>query len=383
MNESILAPNRRSFLKTAGLLSLGLLAQPAGLTAWGAPAKAAVPIRGVNLGGWLVLEKWIKPTLFTGLKAEDEYSFCQELGTAAAARLQHHRETWITDEDFAWLAAHGINSVRLPVGYWVAEENPPFVSGLETMTQAFKSAKRHGLSVLLDLHGAPGSQNGWDHSGRQGSLGWHTSPENISHTIKVLENLAAWCRDQDNLLGIELINEPKDEIPQAVLQDFYRRGYEAIRKQLPADRAAVVFHDSFRPLIWDKCLSGAAHANVLLDTHLYQCFSPEDNRRDINEQLVAAGSGRTEQLLKMQAHHACIVGEWSLGLPPKTMEGLTAFTCDEAMRAYAATQLLSYERTRGWYFWTYRTEEKGGWNFRAGVERGWFPAHFAPPAEKA
>ena len=38
---------------------------------------------------------------------------------------------------------------------------------------------------------------------------------------------------------------------------------------------------------------------------------------------------------------------------------------------------------RGWYFWTYRTEEKGGWNFRAGVERGWFPAHFAPPAEKA
>jgi glucan 1,3-beta-glucosidase len=28
-------------------------------------------LRGVNLGGWLVLENWMTPSLFENLKAED------------------------------------------------------------------------------------------------------------------------------------------------------------------------------------------------------------------------------------------------------------------------------------------------------------------------
>ena len=28
-------------------------------------------LRGVNLGGWLVLEKWMTPSLFEGLQATD------------------------------------------------------------------------------------------------------------------------------------------------------------------------------------------------------------------------------------------------------------------------------------------------------------------------
>lgn len=30
-------------------------------------------IKGVNLGNWLVLEKWMNPALFEGTTAEDEY----------------------------------------------------------------------------------------------------------------------------------------------------------------------------------------------------------------------------------------------------------------------------------------------------------------------
>ena len=55
--------------------------------------------RGVNLGGWLVLEKWITPSLYAGVQAEDEYTLCQTLGKAKASeRLKRHRETWITAE---------------------------------------------------------------------------------------------------------------------------------------------------------------------------------------------------------------------------------------------------------------------------------------------
>ena len=33
-------------------------------------------IKGVNLGNWLVLEKWMSPKLFEGTNAEDETYFC-------------------------------------------------------------------------------------------------------------------------------------------------------------------------------------------------------------------------------------------------------------------------------------------------------------------
>jgi glucan 1,3-beta-glucosidase len=61
-------------------------------------------LRGVNLGGWLLLEKWMAPSLFQGLAATDETTWCAELGRDAPARLRGHWERFITREDFAWLA---------------------------------------------------------------------------------------------------------------------------------------------------------------------------------------------------------------------------------------------------------------------------------------
>ena len=80
------------------------------------------PIRGVNLGNWLVLEKWMEPALFEGYPAEDE----DTLATVApkdqlAQRIRHHRDTYITEQDFREIAACGMNLVRLPVPYTVFE----------------------------------------------------------------------------------------------------------------------------------------------------------------------------------------------------------------------------------------------------------------------
>ncbi len=64
-------------------------------------------IRGVNLGGWLVLEKWMVPSLFEDLAATDETSWCAQLGPKAEPRLRRHWDSFVTEDDFAWLAQRG------------------------------------------------------------------------------------------------------------------------------------------------------------------------------------------------------------------------------------------------------------------------------------
>lgn len=46
-------------------------------------------IRGVNLGNWLVLEKWMSQELFLGLEAEDESAFYEDL-SSEEAKLRLH-----------------------------------------------------------------------------------------------------------------------------------------------------------------------------------------------------------------------------------------------------------------------------------------------------
>jgi glucan 1,3-beta-glucosidase len=369
--------DRRGFLANAALAGLAMRVM-AGAKAARADGMATAQgkWRGVNLGGWLVLEKWITPSLYAGTKAEDEYSLCESLGkSAAAGRLERHRDTWITAEDFRWLAGRGINAVRLPVGYGVAEENPPFLPAFDRVDWAFRTAGRHGIGVLLDLHGAPGSQNGWDHSGRQGRLGWHTSRQNIEQTLRILADLAARCKSYDNLLGIELLNEPRWDVPMEILRSFYRDAYQRLREPMGPGRA-IVIHDAFRPLQWKGFLQAPEFVNVLLDTHPYQCFTDDDRKRDLHGQVAFALLERRRQLDDMKRQLPCIVGEWSCALPPESLGGRKGFELDAAMRAYGDAQLVNFDATRGWFFWTYKTEEGGAWSFRDCVGRGWLPDRY-------
>jgi glucan 1,3-beta-glucosidase len=369
---------RREFLKGVMVAGSGVTGLGSGGTTHAQSAeKAGSKWRGVNLGGWLALEKWITPAVFSGLKAADEYSLCQELGPAkASAHLKKHRETWITADDFQWLAALGMNAIRLPITYGIAEENAPFVTGMDTLDWAFRTAKAHRLGVLLDLHGVPGSQNGWDHSGRQGELGWHTSKANIDHSLRIIGDLAVRCKGYDNLIGIELLNEPRWDVPLDVLKRFYIEAYHRVRDQIGPEKAAVVIHDAFRPLEWSEFMRAPEFANVILDTHRYQCFTDDDHKRHLHQQVELALLAREKQLAAMQKQLPTIVGEWSCALPPESLGGRNGFALDVGMRAYGDAQLINFDATRGWFYWTYKIQDGGAWSFRDCVNRGWMPGKY-------
>ncbi len=380
---------RRYFLKTtlggamavaaAGMapVSFGQDAKPAGGSKPAGPGAAnAGKLRGVNLGSWLVLEKWMVPDLYQGTDAPDEYNLCLTLGDQAKGRLNHHRETFITAEDFRWIRDCGLNAVRLPVGYWALEAPKPYVESGAFIDFALEQAQQNGLKLLLDLHGAPGSQNGWDHSGRVGPINWPNDPQNILETLRVLESFAQKYGRHPALYGIELLNEPRDKVPLGILQQFYQDAYGRLRQHLDP-RVAIVFHDSFRPLAWKKFMQEPAFSNVILDTHLYQCFDEAARGRTAQEQLSFA-INRKVALDEMQHDELpTIVGEWSLSLPEHSMRGLSSFQVSAVKRGYADTQLLNYDGTRGWFFWSYKLQHDSEWNFRFCHERGWLPENFA------
>ena len=115
------------------------------------------------------------PSLFTcasGNRA-GEYDVASGWGNTNNARqiLERHWDTWIQDSDFAYLRSIGINTIRLPIGYWTL--GPSFCAGTPfedvsdvyanswpRVLRAIKTAEKYGIGVLVDLHGAPGSQNG-------------------------------------------------------------------------------------------------------------------------------------------------------------------------------------------------------------------------------
>lgn len=54
--------------------------------------------------------------------------------------------------------------MRLPIGYWAWDvgSGEPFIQGqLPYLRKAVGWAANHGLKLIIDLHGAPGSQNGY------------------------------------------------------------------------------------------------------------------------------------------------------------------------------------------------------------------------------
>ena len=118
-------------------------------------------VRGVNLGGWFVLEPWITPSIFSdwadSQTVVDEYTYTETLGKdEALSRLTDHWNSWITQSDFNDIANAGLNHVRIPIGYWAVAplDGDPYVQGqLDVLDNAIGWARSAGIKVLLDLHG--------------------------------------------------------------------------------------------------------------------------------------------------------------------------------------------------------------------------------------
>ncbi|KAE8696233.1 Helicase domain-containing protein [Hibiscus syriacus] len=180
-----------------------------------------------------------------------DYQLANGYGYSKAKEvLETHRRTFINAGDFEFLQKTGINTVRIPVGW------------------------TYKINCIIDLHAAPGSQNGMEHSAsRDGTTGW-TTLESVSQTLHVINFLASRYANHPALLGIELLNEPSAaSVPLDILVAYYKQGYDIVRKHSPSAYVIVCQRiGNADPIELYKADIGSH--NVVVDLHYYNLFDP-------------------------------------------------------------------------------------------------------------
>ncbi|KAK9368173.1 glycoside hydrolase superfamily [Lipomyces kononenkoae] len=369
--------------------------------------KSNTPIRGVNVGGWLILEQWLGGNIWNAApNATDEYSLCEILGPdAALSALEEHWSTFFTQETVKELASYGVNALRIPIGYWsVVEDNSqPYVMGaMNYLDQAIHWAKKAGLKVWVDLHGVPGSQNGFDNSGHAGNADWQVYTENINATISVLKSLAHKYSAKNYssvVVALELINEPISWYPNnvSVTRQFYIDAYAEVRKSLTHNKnLQIIMHDSFVNLSdWSDMPStvDASYGQLGLDSHIYQVFTPETTDLDAPGH-VSTACDYQYTLQNSTDIMPTYAGEWSaaeeicLYSNGTTTAGTSCYeygcqcTSDDSsnwspelvsiVRSFVEAQMDVFEgNSTGYFFWSHTGP--GAWNFISGVKQGWIP----------
>lgn len=384
-------------------------------------------VNGVNLGNWLVLEKWMNPSLFDGTTAEDEYYLPTQLSKEVyEARIKTHRREYVNERDFVMMKSWGIDTIRIPVPYFIFGDREPFIGCIEDLDRAFSWAERYDLQILIDLHTAPLSQNGFDNGGICGVCKWSDTPEEVEFVLTVLERLSERYGSRKGLWGIEVLNEPISEelwetmhiqeryvpvdakiaegshgISLAFLRNFYSKAYERMRKYLP-DEKYIVIHDAFQLTSWKDFMQTEEYKNVVLDTHQYLMVAEMMGCEQSVEAYCAYVRDNFKVLIEeMSQFFPVICGEWCLfnslvtGMDTKggqTVLNGVAGACHEAFtdaekkkiyRALAEVQLEAWNASSGHFYWNYKimidTVNEAGWigwdswDLGRCIGFGWYP----------
>ena len=320
-------------------------------------------LRGINLGGWLVAERWMTPHLFQGVVNDGERALVRELGfNIAAERLKKHRDTYITEKDFEWIAAQGFDFVRLPVGYWLFAETDDFIDGETYLCQAFKWADIHGLGVVLDFHGLQGSQNGLDHSGEVGKVRAYRR-RNRHQALDTLSYLCQTYGTHERLIGLEVINEPKVRWFLWRLLRYYDRAIAIAERSLRPD-VKIIVSDAYQPLRLAQALSRRGYSSrVVLDVHLYQIFSEEDRLLSFQGHMKKVSQEWRKLLADVGHSMPVMIGEWSAALPTSAYDGQPETEAGDAAKYYRAQRELFDDHSWAHSYWSYKAPGSGVWDF--------------------
>ncbi|EQC34582.1 hypothetical protein SDRG_07907 [Saprolegnia diclina VS20] len=349
-----------------------------------------VPSRGVNLGGWLVAEYWMttSSSIWNGVPADraaqGEYHAMSVLGHSAGdAAFESHRRSFITQADIAQVGAAGLNTVRVPVGYWIRgcgmltgalfQQCSVFAPGglkyLDMLIQQW--ARAADVAVLISIHGAPGSQNGNDHSAAvvKGKVDWPNDPINVKVTRDLVLFLVDRYKNEPAFLGVGLLNEPDGQMNSNVLFSYYMASYNDVRSV--SDCILTMM-----PRLYNQYAGngdamgdfGKTMQNVWIEWHPYLIWGYESYSEAM---LLNQGINSIANNIANWRGHPLYFGEWSIVTPAST------FSNPDALASFRRQLVPVMNAAQGgWAYWTWRADGDGNgnkWSLRDLLRRMQYP----------
>lgn len=264
-----------------------------------------VHLKGVNAGGLFETEHFMNNT---------PYSTWRDMLDTTNGNGSDQANTWEgnywSDADFQNIQDLGFNTIRLPFNYMNLINYSKYKNNLNTsnlsdimdddsnafskMDSFISKANDHNLYVVLDMHGAFGSQNGNDHSGdtSQGA-NLINNENNKSLTTQLWNRIAAHYSSWSNVAGYDLLNEPENansnydgngQSAWGSVWDFYNDLYQDIRK-----------NDSNHMIIMESCWdpvdlpdpSQYGWSNIVYEYHEYPSVNSDSQDQGYWNQMVS------------------------------------------------------------------------------------------------
>lgn len=351
---------------------------------------------GVNIGACFVNEKWIFHELFPdGCETEsDLVTLLVKLEGADGARqkFENYWSNFISEDEWSWMEQNQVRSVRLPIGYWNLDpqnttKGTPFQAfpliyqnSWSIIEQKFiEPAGRHGISVLVDIHGLPGGANGSDHSGEKSggdAKFWSNADSQLTIT-KALVGAVKSLQKFDNVCGIQIVNEADYAKDISKQSRYYAAAINAIREvdgSIP-----VVISDGWSPDPWVKWVQSeqddTSSIGVVIDHHVYRCFDDKDKAKSPPQIIDDLDKDVLTNLSDNAKGVDIMVGEYSCVLDGESWKKDNADSQrDDLVINYGKRQVdvLKNRANYGNYFWTFKFQSGNGgeWDFKTMTDKG-------------
>ncbi|KAI5813021.1 glycoside hydrolase superfamily [Pyronema omphalodes] len=355
-------------------------------------------IRGVNLGSLFIIEPWMANDAWNAMGCggkNSEFDCMMSLGQSKGdAAFQSHWNSWITQDDLQQMVSLGLNTIRIPVGYWMREDivwrdSEWFPKGgFPYLQRICNQAADLGMYIIMDLHGGPGAQVAKNaFTGQFADTPGFYVDYQYERAYQFLEWMTDKIHSDNNFRNVgmlEVINEPVHtwEFPSmasSLISNYYPNAWKRIRAV--EDRKNIGANDRLHiQMMNEKWGSGNPKQNLpdewfaSYDDHRYIKWSGTNPTR--------ADYMRASCYDDRGGNWPVIVGEWSLSVADNAeWSGELSLTQPDAVDWYKkwyAAQIMAYEKQAGWVFWSWKANWIGGrnewrWAYQAAAAAGAIP----------
>ncbi len=254
-----------------------------------------------------------------------------------------YENNYWTTQDFDNCAEMGMSVIRLPFTYMnLCDDNGNLKSNaFDRLDWFVQNCSQRGMYVILDMHGAFGSQNGMDHSGEiNDGKQLYYNQSNKDKTLNLWKKIAEHFKGNPAVAAYDILNEPgiKAAATYSLHWDFYNEIYNTIRSK---DSNHIIIMES----CWDADNlprpSQYGWTNVAYEYHYYPWSA--QNSSDAQKSYF---SSKVSDI----ANH-------NYGVPTFVGE----FTCFEQAEGWKAA--MSTFNSQGWHWttWSYKVTGNSSW----------------------